>query len=306
MRSVRDLRPRPSALPRGLYYDRDFIAPAARAEILEWLATIHPIWERRYAAHHPPPPGREQRWLLRPVYWLGNWQFACLDYYHPPKGILHRCVRAEPYPPVLQRLVAQTEKIAHRLYAGPDMPAGWHLNTCLVNFYGNRIEGDRRIDTARVGEHKDFEPGPVASMSLGARAFFQFVSGNRTREGAAVAFQQWLDDGSLQIFGGDRWKRQLFHRVQRVDRKGDAFALDTESFITRRVNFTFRYVPDEHILPFAQLPADAAADVREYMEQLARHSPFFRRELELAPPRDSPSSTGVTGRPFVSAERNRT
>jgi alkylated DNA repair dioxygenase AlkB len=270
---------RPPSLPHGLHYDPDFVAPADRAEILAWLATLHPIWERRYPTTRPLPPGREQRWLLRPVYWLGNWQFACLDYYHPPKGVRHRCVRAEPYPPVLARLVARAEKIAHRLYDGADLPAGWHLNTCLVNFYGNRIEGGRRIDTARVGEHRDFEPGPVASISLGARAFFQFVSGGR-RDRAAVAFQQWLDDGSLQIFGGDRWKRQLFHRVQRVDRKGDAFDLHTEGFVTRRVNFTFRYVPDEHIVPYAELPAEAAGDVHEYVEQLARHSAFFRRALD--------------------------
>lgn len=279
MRYQRIAPVRSSPFPRGLHYDPDFVATPDRAEILAWLATLHPIWERRYPRTRPLPPGRAQRWLLRPVYWLGNWQFACLDYYHPPKGILHRCVRAEPYPPVLRRLVARAEAVARRLYHGPDMPAGWNLNTCLVNFYGSRLEGDRRIDTARVGEHKDFEPGPVASISLGARALFQFVSG-RAREQTAVAFQQWLDDGSLQIFGGDRWKRQLFHRVQRVDRKGGPFDLHTDRFETRRVNFTFRYVPDEHILRYAELPAAAAADVREYMEQLARHSPFFRRELD--------------------------
>jgi len=290
MRFRRDLGSRSPALPRGLYYDRQFVTDDDRAEILRWLATIHPIWERRYAAHHPPPAGREQRWLLRTVYWLGNWQFACLDYYHPPRGVLHRCVRAEPYPPVLRKLVGRAEKIAHRLYGGPDMPTGWHLNTCLVNFYGSRIEGARSIDTARVGEHKDFEPGPVASLSLGARAFFQFVSGRRTREPTAVAFQQWLDDGSLQIFGGERWKRQLFHRVQRVDRKGTAFDLHAENFVTRRINFTFRFVPDEHIVPYAELPPEAAADVHEYMEQLAHHSAFFRRELDArAPDRDRAS-----------------
>jgi hypothetical protein len=102
-------------------------------------------------------------------------------------------------------------------------------------------------------------------------------------------FQQWLDDQSLQIFGGDRWKRQLFHRVQRVDRKGAIFSVHTENFVTRRINFTFRYVPDEHIVPYARLPADVAADVRRYMEQLARHSAFFRHELE-ARPADPPSS----------------
>jgi len=271
---------RPQSLPRGLYYDRHCIADAEHDEILRWLATIHPIREQRYAPNHPPPQGQSQRWLLRPVYWLGNWQFACLNYYHPPRGILHRCVKAEPFPPVLARLVAKAERIARRLYSGPDMPAAWHLNTCLVNFYGSRLEGDRRIDTARVGEHKDFEPGPVASLSLGERALFQFVSSSRIGERGAVAFQQWLDDGSLQIFGGERWKKHYFHRVQRVDRKGSAFDVHAENFVTRRVNFTFRYVPDEHIVPYADLPEASAEDVRGYMEQLAAHSAFFRGELE--------------------------
>ncbi len=280
MRTRRESTLRPTTLPRGLHYDRGFVSRAERDEIVDWLSTIHPIWEQRYAPGHPPPPGRGQRWLLRPVYWLGNWQFACLGYYHPPAGILHRCVKAEPYPPVLATLVGEAEVIARRLHGGADMPQGWHLNTCLVNFYGTRIEGDRRIDSARVGEHKDFEPGPVASLSLGERAFFQFVASNRVGERNTVAFQQWLDDGSLQIFGGDRWKKQLFHRVQRVDRKGADFDIRAENFVTRRVNFTFRYVPDEHIVRYSELPAVAADDVRGYMEQLAVHSPFFRGELE--------------------------
>jgi len=271
-------------LPRGLHYDRRFVAAPVRSGILEWLATIHPIREQRYAAHHPPPAGKSQRWLLRPVYWLGNWQFACLGYYHPPRGILHRCVKAEPFPPVLAGLVARAEKVARSLYRGADMPAGWHLNTCLVNLYGHRVEGDRRIDTARVGEHKDFEPGPVASISLGERAFFQFVSGSRVGERGNVVFQQWLDDGSLQIFGGERWKSQTFHRVQRVDRKGSDFALQTRDFVTRRINFTFRYVPDRHVVRYADLPADSADDVRGYMEQLAVHSAFFKGELDARRP----------------------
>lgn len=268
-----------ASLPRGVYYDRNFVSAADRDEIARWLATLHPIREQRYAANHPPPAGKTQRWLLRPVYWLGSWQFACLDYYHPPRGIHGRCVRAEPFPPVLARLVAEAEAIARRLYRGADMPAGWHLNTCLVNFYGSRIEGERRVDTARVGEHKDFEPGPVASISLGERALFQFVAGGRIGQRSAVVLQQWLEDGSLQIFGGDRWKKHHFHRVQRVDRKGSEFRTQARDFHTRRVNFTFRYVPDEHIAPFAALAPESADDVRGYMEELARHSDFFRQEL---------------------------
>lgn len=266
---------------KSLYYDSNFVSPREREEILAWLGTLYPIWERRFSSHRPPPAGEDQRWLLRPVYWLGNWQFACLDYYRPPDGILNRCVRAEPFPRVLQKIVDKIEAIARGMYKGADMPGRWRLNTCLVNFYGSRIEADgRRVDTARVGEHKDFEPGPVASISLGERALFQFVSSKRRGTRDEVVFQQWLDDSSLQIFGGVRWKRELFHRVQRVDtRAGYEFRLNVEGFETRRVNFTFRYVPEAHIVRYAELPESAALDVAEYMKTLAQHSDYFAAEL---------------------------
>ena len=276
------VRSKPGSIPVGLHYNPSFVTAADRAEIVAWLSTLHPIWEERYSKHNPPPAGKEQRWLLRPVYWLGNWQFACLNYYHPPKGIHNRCVNAEPFPPVLARLVEKVETLARGMYRGDDLPDGWHLNTCLVNFYGSRIEGGKRIDTARVGEHKDFEPGPVASISLGERAFFQFVSSRKPGTRDEVVFQQWLEDGSLQVFGGERWKNRYFHRVQRVDKKAGAkFEINAENFETRRINFTFRYVPDEHIVPFAKLPPAAAQDVRGYMQSLARHSEFFARALEV-------------------------
>lgn len=250
-----------------------------REELLAWISTLHPIWEYRYSANNPPPEGREQRRLLRPVYWLGSWQFACLDYYRPPKGTANRCVRAEPFPPVLARMVVRIEAITRRTFREADVPKGWHLNVCLVNFYGNRIEDGRRIDTARVGEHKDFEPGPVASISLGARALFQFVSSRKPGHLERVVLQQWLDDGSLQVFGGPKWKSHVFHRVQRVDRKGPVLPARVEDFETRRINFTLRYVPDEHVVPFRKLPAPAREDVRGYLETLAAHSDFFASEL---------------------------
>ena len=269
----------------GLFYDRNFVTRSEREQVFEWLSTIHPIWEERYSKHNPPPSGKEQRRLLRPVYWLGSWQFACLDYYHPPKGTENRCVQAEPFPPILSRLVARVEAIAREMFVRPgDMPKGWHLNVCLVNFYGNRLENGKRVDCARVGEHKDFEPGPVASLSFGERAFFQFVSSRRPGTRDAVVFQQWLDDSSLQLFGGDRLKRQLFHRVQRVDKKlGHRFALNVEDFETRRVNLTFRYVPEEHVVSYAKLPQNSADDVRSYMGELAQHSEFFAQALKARP-----------------------
>lgn len=267
-------------LPYGLIYKSGFISPPAKREILEYLQSLYPIWENRFSKHNPPPAGQEQRQLLRPVYWLGNWQFACLDYYHPPKGIEFRCVTVEKFPPVLQKLVDEIENIARHSFNEKDIPRDWHFNTCLINYYGHRLEGDKKIDVARVGEHKDFEPGPVGSLSLGDRALFQFVESQSKNHQSRVVLQQWLDDSSLQIFAGERFKKKLFHRVQRVDRKGEAFeGLHTENFETRRINFTFRYVPREHIVDFARFPLHLKEDILPYVQELAEHSAFFRSIL---------------------------
>ena len=270
-----------SAPSEGLLYEPGYLTREMRRDLCAWLATIHPIWEQRFSPHHPPPPGQEQRWLLRPVYWLGNWQFACLGYYHPPKGIHGRAVQAEAFPPVLARMARQMEAKTRKLCDPRDIPHGWSLNTCLINFYGERIDSaGKRHDTARVGEHKDFEPGPVASISLGDRALFQFVSSSRPGARDAIEWQQWLEDGSLQIFAGPRWKERLFHRVQRVeDKRDERFDLHLTDFDTRRINLTFRYVPEEHVVPYARLSQADADDVRGYMETLSRHAPFFAEAL---------------------------
>ncbi|UOE99782.1 alpha-ketoglutarate-dependent dioxygenase AlkB [Bdellovibrio reynosensis] len=269
-------------LPHNLIYKNAFISAREKQEILTYLKTLYPIWEMRYSKNNPPPENQKQRPLLRPVYWLGNWQFACLNYYHPPKGIYNRCVQAEGYPPILEYLVQKIEAIVRDSYEQRDIPRGWHLNTCLINYYGNQIQEDgKRLDCARVGEHKDFEPGPVASISFGEKALFQFVSSRGTESKSNVVFQQWLEDSSLQIFGGDKFKRHLFHRVQRVEKKEDTiFPLnEIDNFETRRINFTFRYVPDEHIVPFSRLPAEAKEDVQGYVQKLAEHSEFFKSQL---------------------------
>lgn len=269
-----------------LVYEPGFIDAGARAEILAWLGTLAPLWEQRYSTKRPPPAGREQRALLRPVYWLGNWQFACLGYYEPPRRTTGVAVAAEPFPPVLARLVAIVERRVRAEFPRATVPARWHLNTCLVNFYGERRGDDGKWhDAARVGEHRDFEPGPVASLSLGERARFQFVRRGVGADAPPVK-TQWIEDGALQIFGGPLWKDDLLHRVQRVDDKG---ALDLppaiEGFRTRRVNLTFRYVPDEHVAPFAALPARARDDVRDYVATLARSSAFFAAALAAEPNR---------------------
>ncbi|MBA3538334.1 MAG: alpha-ketoglutarate-dependent dioxygenase AlkB [Deltaproteobacteria bacterium] len=267
-------------------YEQGFIDQRASSEIFAWLEPLVPLWEQRFSTRRPLPAGKQQRPLLRPVYWLGNWQFACLGYYEPPKRALGVAVTAEPFPPVLARLVAIIERRVRKGFPPRVVPRQWHLNTCLVNFYGDRTEGGpggKTIDAARVGEHRDFEPGPVASLSLGERARFQFVRRGGGADAPPVR-TQWLEDGSLQVFGGPRWKDDLLHRVQRVD---DKQALDLPpkiaGFRTRRVNFTFRYVPDEHVIPFASLPAAARDDVRDYVATLAQSSKFFAAALAAEP-----------------------
>jgi alkylated DNA repair dioxygenase AlkB len=264
---------------RCYVYDPAFVDANARTEILAWLKALHPIWEMRYSTRRPPPAGKEQRSLLRPVYWLGNWQFACLGYYEPPRRSRDVAVAAEPFPPVLQRLIGIVERRVRGEFPPTAVPRKWHLNTCLVNFYGDRIEGKKEIDAARVGEHRDFEPGPVASISIGERARFQFVRRGAPPNAAPVR-TQWLEDNSLQIFGGPVWKDDLLHRVQRVDDKAKLnLPPQIDGFRTRRVNFTFRYVPDEHVTPFAALPPQARDDVRDYVTELAKHSRFFANAL---------------------------
>lgn len=265
--------------PSSLIYRENFVSPAQRAALLDEVRQFHPIWENRFSENNPPPAGASQRRLLRPVYWLGNWQFACLNYYHPPKGCEFRCVQGEAFPPTMQLLVNEIMELVQNNFEPRDVPRGWELNTCLVNYYGSQIAADgKKLDVARVGEHKDFEPGPVASVSFGERALFQFVSSNDKQSSSQVVLQQWLDDSSLQIFGGEKFKKKLFHRVQRVDRKGsEIFDLNTPEFETRRLNFTFRYVPREHIQPLARFPLPLRSDVEPYVEMLSRHSDFFAK-----------------------------
>ena len=133
---------------------------------------------------------------------------------------------------------------------------------------------------ARVGEHKDFEPGPVASISFGEKALFQFVKSSGKNNQSQVVLQQWLNDRSLQLFGGEKFKNQLFHRVQRVEKKGLEFKyLNTTQFKTRRINFTFRYVPDEHVQPLARFPQIQQQDVSKYVTKLSEHSEFWRNNI---------------------------
>jgi DNA oxidative demethylase len=271
---------RKPALPYGLFYKHPFISRAERETIISWLQTLRPLWEMRFSEHRPPPEGEYQRRLKRPVYWLGNWQFACLDYYHPPEGTFNRCVEAEPYPDFLQKIVERIEFLTRKNLEAKDTPKEWKLNTCLINFYGSRFSEGKWEDAAKVGEHKDFEPGPVASLSIGERAFFQFVNGKSTLGKSNEVLSMWLEDSSLQIFGGEKWKKQTFHRVQRVENKiPKPLPFEITDFQTRRINFTFRYVPSEHILPWRKLPPELRLDTEGYVAKLGESSKFFNNLL---------------------------
>ncbi len=273
------IAPRPNP---GLIYETNSLSVAEKTELLAFLTALHPIWESRYSKSNPPPDGKE-RWLLRPVYWLGNWQFACLDYYHPPKGIEFRCVEAEPFPTVMKTIVKRIEDRVHRDFERRDIPSGWHLNTCLVNYYGSRLIDGKWEDVARVGEHRDFEPGPVASISFGERALFQFVQSRSKQHSSQVVKQLWLDDNSLQIFGSDRWKKKLFHRVQRVEKKLQInFSAAMPDFQTRRLNLTFRYVPREHIVPYSRFPKHLKDDLLPSMNLLAKNSEHFKKQIQIS------------------------
>jgi len=105
-----------------------------------------------------------------------------------------------------------------------------------------------------------------------------------------VVLQQWLDDCSLQVFGGEKFKKHLFHRVQRVEKKCDILkGFHTENFETRRINLTFRYVPTEHIQELHKFPPALQEDVGPYVQELAQHSDYFAEVLAQSKTRSVPS-----------------
>jgi alkylated DNA repair protein (DNA oxidative demethylase) len=261
----------------GLFYQDNFLNKNQIDQFINYFEELHPIWEMRFSNSNPPPPGASNRKLLRPVYWLGNWQFACLNYYHPPKGTDFRCVQSEVFPDFLDEIVKSIEVFVKEYFLSKDVPSRWHLNTCLINYYGDHLEDGKSTDCARVGEHKDFEPGPVASLSFGERALFQFVKSHSKSAQSQVVKQMWLDHGSLQVFGSEKYKKHFFHRVQRVERKaGFRFNTNTTNFNVRRINLTFRYVPTDHIQDFSRFPENLKKDITPYLQELAKHSDFFK------------------------------
>ena len=271
----------------GFSYLPRFITEAESAELLRYFGSLKPIWESRHAGDRAGRSESGSRRLTRPVYWLGAWQFACLGYYAAPDYLDEKCLRAEPFPAVMQGILDRlTEKVAAH-HANSSL--GALPNTCLINYYGSELTVDAKgrpqpRDYARLKMHRDGEPGPVVMFSIGQPVLFEFVDGDRPTEPELAL---WLKNRSVVIFSGPHFKDHLYHRVTRV-RYGDAPVMPevVDDFRLRRVSVSFRFVPPTHIKALSEFSEPAQAEVRGYVEQLATSSPHFRAELEATPPKE--------------------
>ena len=256
----------------GFSYLPRFVSGDEARELADYFGTLQPLWESRHAEGSGRERGGSGR-LTRPVYWLGAWQFAALGYYSEPDHVENRCVRAEPFPPVMQRLLERLRgEIAQHGEPGP-LP-----NTCLINYYG-REQPDPSgppVDYARLRMHRDAEPGPVVMFSIGQPAQFEFLVPGAERP----EHSQWVRHRSVVIISGPEYKDRLYHRVTRV-RYGQDPVLSSQlaGFQVRRISVSFRYVPERYICDVGELSAEARAIALPYVARLAEHSGHFERML---------------------------
>ena len=59
----------------------------------------------------------------------------------------------------------------------------------------------------------------------------------------------------------------------------EIFDLNTPDFETRRLNFTFRYVPREHVQKLSRFPKLQQEDLHPYIQNLSLRSDFFKELL---------------------------
>jgi alkylated DNA repair protein (DNA oxidative demethylase) len=255
----------------GFSYLPRFIELDEAQELADFFAALTPIWEQRFNDERSRN-GRAGR-LTRPVYWLGAWQFAALGYYAEPLHLSDRCVRAEPLPGVMLRLLERLRPEMERHGDSGPLP-----NTCLINYYGSerKIKHKSPVDFARLSMHRDAEPGSVVMFSIGQPAQFEFV------EDLAEEPQhsQWVRHRSVIIISGDEYKDRLYHRITRV-RHGQEPALEIQLpyFNLRRVSVSFRHVPERYIYDLGELSTEAQSIAQPYVEQLSQNSEHFRQQL---------------------------
>lgn len=263
----------PIELPGFSYLPR-FITSAEGEALIAYFGKISPVWEQRHREQAHGRSENHSRRLTRPVYWLGAWQFACLGYYAEPHYREDRCVRAEPFPPVMSAILGRLKPtlLTHDP-AFSDVP-----NSCLINYYGRKVGDGPPRDYARLRMHRDGEPGPVVMFSIGQPGLLEFLDPDR---GEAPELAVWTRHLSVVVLSGPEFKDRLYHRVTRV-RTGrePVIASRLKSFEVRRVSVSFRHVPEGLISDYSGLSEKSQASVREHVEELALHSPHFSRQLK--------------------------
>ncbi len=262
----------------GFTYFPHFISKEEGAELIAYFDALLPLWEHRHRGGAHARSGGGARRLTRPVYWLGAWQFACLGYYAEPEHREDRCVRAEPFPSVMDRILDRLREPLAQWHgeAPPEAPAELP-NTCLINYYGREVGQGVPVDFARLRMHRDGEPGPVIMFSIGQPGLLEFLDPERSPE---PELGVWTRHRSVTILSGPEFKDRLYHRIVRV-RSGREPELKSrlDNFEVRRVSVSFRYVPDALISDLGQLPEERREQVRGYVEQLAEESEHFRAQL---------------------------
>jgi len=257
----------------GLSYLPRFIDADEAEALVAYFGQLVPLWEQRYRDPARLRAGRGG-YLTRPVYWLGAWQFACLGYYAEPHHRRDRCVRAEPFPPVMTAILDRLLPTLRAHSPAFDAPP----NTCLINYYGREVGDGPPRDYARLKMHRDGEPGPVAMFSIGQPGLLEFLDPERDEP---TELAVWTRHRSVTVLSGPDHKDRLYHRVRRV-RHGSKPALHVrlDDFEVRRISVSFRHVPEELVTDFAELPADSRGLVRDYIEELAEQSAHWRDQLE--------------------------
>ena len=262
----------------GFSYLPRFIEADEATELIGYFASVVPIWECRHDGDDHRREGGRGRRLTRPVYWLGAWQFASLGYYSEPDHREDRCLRAEPLPPVMQRILQRLKGILHSDH-GEDGPHKLP-NTCLINYYGREVGKGVPVDFARLRMHRDGEPGPVVMFSVGQPGRLEFLDPDRSPD---PELSLWTRHRSVTILSGAEYKDRLYHRISQV-RTGRQPELRcrVDQFDVRRISVSFRSVPDELISELNDLPTERQQRVRRYVEALSEHSDHFREQLRGA------------------------
>ncbi len=265
---------------QGFTYHPHFISKAESEELIEYFGQLQPLWEQRYRERTKERSQDHARRLTRPVYWLGAWQFATLGYYAEPDHREHRCLRAEAFPPVMKEILDRTRPTLEAFHSAS--PEDALPETCLINYYGREVGKGVPRDYARLRMHRDGELGPVIMFNIGQAGLLEFLDPDQSPD---PELSVWNRHRSLCIISGADYKDRLYHRVTRV-RTGGLPAMHTElsDFELRRVSVSFRQVPAELIEDFQDLPAGTQDQIRDYVEELASHSPHFRAQLDGSAP----------------------